>query len=78
MGADAFTVYYGLRFRVSEEELDMLQERAHPHQIAARKCGLRCYFGRPTNGVTTSFSSVPRLACSVSRTRWTPSLPTSR
>lgn len=51
MGADAFTVYYGLRFHVTEVELDMVQERAHPHQIAARKFGLRCYFGRPTNGL---------------------------
>ncbi len=37
MGADAFTVYYGLRFPVRDDELNLLEGRAHPHQISARK-----------------------------------------
>ena len=51
MGADSFVVYFGIRQTVqSDEELDLLERRADPRQIAARKRGLRTHLGQSTNG----------------------------
>jgi len=45
MGASNFLVYYGLRWDVLDSELDALQRRTDPRQIAAREHGLDCWFG---------------------------------
>ena len=51
MGADAFVVYFGVRFTVqSDEEVEGLERRVDPRLSAARKAGLRTYWGRPTDG----------------------------
>jgi hypothetical protein len=51
MGADTFAVYYGVRYVIrSQEELDLLERRADPRQIAARKAHLQTRWGRPTDG----------------------------
>lgn len=48
MGADAFHVFYGLRWEVdanAEEEMSLLESRDDPRQGAARKHGLDCWWG---------------------------------
>jgi hypothetical protein len=51
MGADAFIVYFGIRYTVeSEDELDRLERRDDPRLVAARKARLKTYFGRATEG----------------------------
>jgi hypothetical protein len=51
MGADAFIVYFGVRYRVeSEEEFDRLERRDDPRLVAARKARLKTFYGRATEG----------------------------
>ena len=50
MGADAFTVYFGIRFTVPEAEIEALEREADPRLIAARKVKLRCCLDRLTDG----------------------------
>lgn len=45
MGAEVFVAYYGLQFPIDEEELELFEEEAHDHQVAARKHGLNHYWG---------------------------------
>ena len=45
MSADSCVVYYGLRYHVLLEELEALETRTDPRVVAARKVGLRAYFG---------------------------------
>jgi hypothetical protein len=45
MTAEYVVVYYGLSFPISEEEVMALLNKEHRHQVAARKCGLDCYWG---------------------------------
>ncbi len=51
MGADAFYVFYGIRFSVeSDGELDALERNVDPRLKAARAAGLTWCFDRPTDG----------------------------
>ncbi|MBX6314434.1 MAG: hypothetical protein IRY99_16195 [Isosphaeraceae bacterium] len=48
MGADAFHVYYGLRWEIeadAEDELSRLESEGHPRQTAAREHGLDSWWG---------------------------------
>src|SRR5690349_9026968 len=49
MSADAFIVYFGVRYAVeSEEELDRLERRNDPRLESARKSRLKTFLGRAT------------------------------
>ncbi|QOV89101.1 hypothetical protein [Humisphaera borealis] len=51
MGADAFYVYYGVRYEVaSDEEAERLEMRQDARVAAARKVKLKFAFGRLTDG----------------------------
>lgn len=51
MGADAFVVYFGLRFPVDGgAELEALERREDARIHAARKARLKTFFGRATEG----------------------------
>ena len=46
MGADSVTIYYGIRFQVTEKkEIDQLLIGKHPLVKAARRVGLEHYWG---------------------------------
>lgn len=48
MGADAFHVYYGLRWEIdleAEDELSRLESRSDPRLVAARENGLDSWWG---------------------------------
>jgi hypothetical protein len=45
MSADTFIAYYGLRFEVSLEEIEDIELRSDARVQAARKAGLKCYWG---------------------------------
>lgn len=49
MSANGFVVYYGLRWDVpsaDREQLDLLEARRDPRQLAARQHKLKVWFGR--------------------------------
>ncbi len=51
MGADAFYVYFGLRYTIEAgEEVGRCERGEDPRIIAARKARLNCCFDRPTDG----------------------------
>ena len=43
--ADTTIVFYGIRLEVSDDDLEELESRSHPMQIAARNSGLENYWG---------------------------------
>ncbi len=43
--ADTTIVFYGIRQEVGDDDLDELESRSHPMQIAAKKVGLESYWG---------------------------------
>lgn len=45
MGADSFVVYYGVRRRVRDDEIEQCEARTHPWMQAARDAGLKHYWG---------------------------------
>jgi hypothetical protein len=48
MGADAFHIYYGLRWEIdapADEELEILESEDDPRQIAAQSHGLDSWWG---------------------------------
>jgi hypothetical protein len=45
MSADACVVYFGLRFEVTSGEVEALELRRDPRQVAARGAGLTTYWG---------------------------------
>ena len=45
MGAESFLLYYGLRFAVSEEEIESMETKTHPFQVEAVKAGLDSWWG---------------------------------
>ena len=48
MGADAFVVFYGIRYEVpvdGDSEIELLEKRKHPLQIAARNAELDTWWG---------------------------------
>jgi hypothetical protein len=52
MGADAFHVYYGLRWEIdanAEDELSLLESKGDLRQEAARRHGLDSWWGRTAN-----------------------------
>ena len=63
MGADAFHIYYGLRWEIdadAEEELDRLEAESDPRQIAAQRHGLDTWWG-PTADEDVYFLLVGKL-----------------
>lgn len=63
MGADAFHVYYGLRWEIdanAEEELSLLESELDPRQIAARQHNLDSWWGF-TAGEEVCFLLVGKL-----------------
>jgi hypothetical protein len=56
MGADSVVVCYGLRYSIGLDEqlrddaLALFEEQTDPRMVAARKAGLRSYFGKVTDG----------------------------
>src|SRR5687768_14667599 len=50
LGADAFIVFYGLRYTLSDGELDAAEQRTDHRVIAARRVKLQTYLGRLTDG----------------------------
>jgi hypothetical protein len=50
MGADAFIVFFGIRYTVDAEEVERLEGREDLRLVAARKFGLKTYWGRATDG----------------------------
>jgi hypothetical protein len=45
MSSDSSVVYVGLRYDVAESEMALLEEKKDHRQLAARKVGLRSYWG---------------------------------
>ena len=45
MSADSFVVYYGVRRRVADDEIEQCETRTHPWIRAARDVGLKHYWG---------------------------------
>ncbi len=45
MSASACIAYFGLRFMVMPHEIDQLEARTDPRQVAAKKIGLTSYWG---------------------------------
>jgi hypothetical protein len=45
MSSDSFIVYFGLRFEVASNEIEGVELRSDPRIIAARKVGLKYYWG---------------------------------
>ncbi len=45
MGADSFVVYYGVRRRLTDDEMEQCELRTHPWMLAARQAGLQHYWG---------------------------------
>lgn len=45
MAAEASLAFFGIRYEVSEDEIEALEERSHPGLVAARKIGLKHYWG---------------------------------
>ena len=50
MGADAFIAFYGLRYTLSEAELEGVEQRTDHRITAARRVKLQTYLGRLTDG----------------------------
>jgi hypothetical protein len=50
LGADAFIAFYGLRFQLSDGELDAVEQRTDHRVTAARRARLQTYLGRLTDG----------------------------
>ena len=46
MSAPSCVVYVGLRFPISANEVDALEERRDNRQVEARRAGLKSYWGR--------------------------------
>lgn len=45
MSASTCVAFYGLRFTILPDEIDDIEARTDPRQIAARKAGLATYWG---------------------------------
>jgi len=51
MGADAFVVFYGIRYEIHDEhEIDAVSENSDPRITAAKQGKLDFYMGRLTDG----------------------------
>lgn len=44
MSADSFVVYYGVRRRLADDEIESCELRKHPWMLAARQAGLQHYW----------------------------------
>ena len=45
MSANACVIYFGLRFDIAPDAIEALETRSDPRIVAARKAGLKCYWG---------------------------------
>ena len=45
MSASTCVIYFGLRFDVDVTDIEALEARSDARMVAARKVGLRCYWG---------------------------------
>jgi hypothetical protein len=50
LGADAFIAFYGLRYTLTDAEIDTVEQNTDERQVAARRAKLQTYFGRLTDG----------------------------
>lgn len=50
MGADAFIAFYGVRYTLTDAEMDAVERNADERTIAARRVELQAYSGRLTDG----------------------------
>ena len=50
MGADEFIAFYGLRYTLTDPEMDAVEQRSDARVIAARRPKLQTYTGRLTDG----------------------------
>jgi hypothetical protein len=50
MGSDRFICYCGLRFVITEREVEAVEMNLDERVLAARNVGLHCYLGRLTDG----------------------------
>jgi hypothetical protein len=50
LGADSFIAFYGLRYTLTNSELDAVSSRTDERVVAARRERLRTHFGRLTDG----------------------------
>src|SRR5262245_1814947 len=45
MSAGSCVAFFGVRYDIAEDELELLETRSHPKLVAARKGGLESYWG---------------------------------
>lgn len=45
MSSDTFIAYYGLRFEISNDEIEAIEDRSDARVAAARKIGMKYYWG---------------------------------
>jgi hypothetical protein len=45
MSSDTFIAYFGVRFEISPDEIEGIELRSDPRVLAARKAGLKYYWG---------------------------------
>ncbi|MGC4007079.1 MAG: hypothetical protein QM811_29730 [Pirellulales bacterium] len=50
MGADAFIAFYGVRYILTDAELDAVEEKTDARVVAAKRTNLQAHFGRLTDG----------------------------
>jgi hypothetical protein len=51
MGADAFIVFYGIRYSItSDEDVEAVERAKDPRIIVAKRAKLQAYWGRLTDG----------------------------
>ena len=50
MSADAFVAFYGVRYTLSEDECEAVEQRTDPRVTAARRTRLDSHLGRLTDG----------------------------
>jgi hypothetical protein len=50
LGADAFIAFYGLRYTLTDAEMDAVEQNSDERVVAARRAKLQTYSGRLTDG----------------------------
>lgn len=50
MGADAFIAFYGLRYTLTDAEMDAVEQNFDERVVAAQRAKLQTYTGRLTDG----------------------------
>jgi hypothetical protein len=55
VSGDTFIAYFGLRFEIRSEEIESIELRSDPRVVAARKAGLKYYWGNFGGGLQERF-----------------------